>query len=429
MMSTTQISDILRKFIDKYDFNLNDLNAPSTNSYKNLPLNLAIQMKSLDHRLSVIKELLRLGANPNSQDMWTPDSNLHAAIKQDESEIVEILCENAADVNFVGPMGLTPFETAMRVSHGIISRPRILKTLLKSGATVKYEEDGSEISIEDLEKLYLKLRELIINEYKNAGELKKKLLILIGEGHELKMSLLIEIMVLNIATQLGIRNLILEINDAMLKELAENGIVIGKRCDFLVMESIFAVAKFLGMKFFAGDPEHGISGDYADCLDNRNKTTSKYLCAEEFEGGAISIIGSDHFKGLMEDYPLAESFHVLAINTYPLLDPSKKRAYDTNITDNPFLKSPKLYQFYSCPGNPELWSEEEIRNKINIVVHQYQTKQIIHDATGLSHKESDIVLDYLSDNLLLPSFLHDRDKKLKNKTTVLSSLKPSQQLA
>lgn len=414
MVDKKEMSSVLKSFLIHYGFNSEDLNACD-----DTPMRLIIQVspynKYFDQKLSIIKELIYWGADVNLKSEFTRESNLHLAITNGDPDVVEVLCENRADVNCLGKK-LTPFELAS--SHNYTNgknRARILNILLKNGAKVS-KEDASEISFEELEKIYNELYLLIDKEFEKSKKIGKKFVLLLGEGHELKHSLLIEIMILNIAHQLGIDDLILEVDNNMLKGLKATGKVPGGRSECLIMQTIYSLAHSLGMTISAGDPEHEASGSRSERFAKRDKGMSQFVRDMNVRNAAIFIVGSEHLKGLLEDYPLDNTFHVTALNTYPLADVYKDRACATGIVDIPYLKNPKIYQFFFSGSNPELWEDQMILDAVNRVIekiHPPKIKQRISDVK-LEDTQGEMNMGYLFDA-----------KKLKGSSTANKALEKS----
>jgi ankyrin repeat protein len=119
-----------------------DYGANINSSDKNLqdPLMYA----ALANTVEVVELLLRSGAAVNSRDKWRGNPLQFAASREDGFEIVKLLVENGADVNFCGRHERTPLIESLMVRPNYASADY----LLKAGARTGPSDDNSKTAYE-----------------------------------------------------------------------------------------------------------------------------------------------------------------------------------------------------------------------------------------------------------------------------------------
>ncbi len=337
-------------------------------------------LKALD--IPTVKFIISLSIDINKayEDYGSP---LHEAINCHSLELIQLLCESRADVNSTRsisvakvPKTLTPLQLAMRADLRI--KKEILQVLLQHGAKGS-KEDMASISSENMVKLYFFLRNVIARNNRYALAHNLTFIIMVGELHIRRQSLLIEIMILLIACELGIMNVLHEDSQAMLEAHKNHQKIKDAISNSLTSYMTYPISMKLGMENYAVDLDHGKH------FSTRNKTMSDTIKTLSIKSGVL-IIGSAHFKGLLKDYPLGNTFHVLAINSYP------RKAYEIDVGTHSehdhhdlrvFSDENKNILQVKMDGNAELLTPHEILEKTQGLYFGYirpdvYTKKLLH---------------------------------------------------
>lgn len=85
------------------------LHAQDKSAYQELDLNKALLQATIQGYEEIVCILLEHGANPNFQNDLPP---IHAAINKGYQKILEILCNNGADIEIRDSQDFTPLITA-----------------------------------------------------------------------------------------------------------------------------------------------------------------------------------------------------------------------------------------------------------------------------------------------------------------------------
>ena len=97
---------------------------------------IQIMPKKIDGKKEKVKELLKLGVDPNIQDRNGGTALIYAARTRGYIDIVKILLENGADPNIQDNDGVTALMLA-----SVERYPKIIKLLLENGADPNIQDD------------------------------------------------------------------------------------------------------------------------------------------------------------------------------------------------------------------------------------------------------------------------------------------------
>ncbi len=159
----------------------------------NLPIHLAIQQGSL----SMVKLLVKFGANVNSPTSHDKQTPLLLATLQGNLDIVQFLLANKAVVDAKSYGGLTPLAAATLVSNGSLAYYRIIRLLTEHGADIKAIDTLNKAqvlvfaSLNNYYRMACKLLELGADSNTKGKSGKTILMLLAGSGSSELVNLLL----------------------------------------------------------------------------------------------------------------------------------------------------------------------------------------------------------------------------------------------
>ncbi len=332
-----------------------------------------IFMAAKDRRIDIVRDLISLGVEVNRCIDRFEGTLLHLAVRASSPELVQIFCEAGAEVNSTksgmneSEENKTPWELMDAAYFRKYKNvPAIARLLIKHGTRAETPQDLVYIPEHEILRNYQMLSSFIKKEHTSALIQGKKFIIVVGESHPKRRSLLIEIMILKIAHQLGMENILFEWDDHLLEfhERLKNIQDLNQKTDlpsafdFLAASYVYLLSKSLGLKNYAICNEGLVDKDH-HAKDKCMSETTRDLSISN----AIIIMGAAHMQGFLERYPLGEEFHIAAINTYP-----------TVTVNNYHVTAPQILQL-EFSGNAELWEAEEVLEQVSKICRNEPTTQ------------------------------------------------------
>ena len=179
---------------------------------------------------------------------------------------------------------------------------------------------------EDVNALYAELHSMVGDAVDRAKASGKQLLILAGEYHSDRNSLLLEHMVLDIAHKAGVDTMINEsdepkefITQDNLLFWQEQGLTQPPQSDgFLTNDYFWDISPF--DNYVLGDPVSTESEEWNLSWPQESVYREMHMVktiTNEVEGSAVGIFGANHIKGLIEgikDHPKGDQFEILMLN-------------------------------------------------------------------------------------------------------------------
>ncbi len=226
-------------------------------------------------------------------------------------------------------------------------------------------------SLSQMRKLYAKLYSQIEKTILQARENGKKVLIVPGENHIDRKSLIIECMVMDIVNQLGIRRLLTETSRDGLAEFKTETIDSILSPNFLY---VLKLAEEYGFEIIPCDPE--CDGAIMDRFNAINRSII------QSNGDCVFIVGAGHLGYICQDKDIQRNYEVLSINASNLGEKLK--------SDFMFLLSPLQYPGFNyfsdpvhtmqvdVPGNPYSLDFKLIRMSVEFA-KQSDPSTLIHN--------------------------------------------------
>jgi ankyrin repeat protein len=94
--------------------------------------------------VELVKKLIDLGADINSQKHWTQSTPLHVASREKQIKVIEILLERNANTELLEGNFMTPLLCAC--STGGVGGSRIAILLIEGGANIHYVRDSDDMT-------------------------------------------------------------------------------------------------------------------------------------------------------------------------------------------------------------------------------------------------------------------------------------------
>ncbi len=188
---------------------------------------------------------------------------------------------------------------------------------------------------QSLNKLYLYLFEKISKSFEEATINKKQLIIVIGESHSGTVSLIMELMTLQICHHLGISLCLFEHNKYIEWNVTHLGRMPTNEDQWQTALTVKEQLKTLGMRSQAVDLGHWGAkktgdgyDDYEDLKSRRDNFNNESpegiryrnqvmhdVILSGIKEHSVLVVGSGHLQGMLEEIPFPENICTLAINS------------------------------------------------------------------------------------------------------------------
>ncbi|MCE3233670.1 MAG: hypothetical protein K0R98_1927 [Rickettsiaceae bacterium] len=206
-----------------------------------------------------------------------------------------------------------PHFIFLALKEDVIDKELAETLIMKLQKGMPYIQDKSPTPQKALNKIYSELYKTIEAEKKSAESSGKKLLVLIGEDHIDRRSLIAEAMAINICKDVGVNDFITETTPNLLKSILKD------HADQITSPNYsFAlkVAQTRGINLHSGDPKQ-----FSMNPGKREKAINTSITT--LDKNSIMIVGVCHLKHILESKDIKEKYNVVAIDA-SFIDKAKK---------------------------------------------------------------------------------------------------------
>ncbi len=245
----------------------------------------------------------------------------------------------------VGATALTKLALSKIYSSSCLSLPSSLTPL--SGSSNSSLSREERINFSTLHDLYENLQSQIAKHFSASKEHQKRLLIIVGEDHFEKKSLLIELMILDIINKFGFRDLLTETTNDLLQDMLNN---LNSKSIVNIL-FVLKFAKKLGFKIHSNDPKQ-----FNPNVEIRTRSMIQSLIESNSDG--VFIVGALHLSDICHDESIRRVYDVLSINAN---NTGKEEREFLSITPNcpiqklDFALNPSNATQIIVPGNSDLY--------------------------------------------------------------------------
>lgn len=217
-------------------------------------------------------------------------------------------------------------------------------------------------SRKDFEETYKILYDNINQCIATARKNNKKALILIGENHLERKSLILELMILNISKDLGINNFLIECREEYLKTTLA---ATPEEHTSQNHEYALEYAKKHKFEMFACDPKAALF--YSRDSTAREARASAINHSINIDKDAVALVGMHHLMHIFEDKDIKNNYEVKCIDVSHA--PDNKR--DSSEKAEVFSLDSKVALRLEIPDNPYSYKIEELYNLVDELSAQH----------------------------------------------------------
>ncbi len=224
-----------------------------------------------------------------------------------------------------------------------------------------------------------------------ANENGKKILILVGEDHRDRKSLILELMILDIANRLGIKNLLTETTNGLLENIKH------MPTDEVMSPNFSFVLKFaqkLGFETTPCDPEQFNSIE-------KVRVVAMNQAIVKSNTNSTFFVGVNHLIDISTDEAINETYEILSINASNIGDEKKSHLFKSLSYPKHrlnFALNPGNAIQLNIPGNPYSFEFKQIKKLVKQI--NLKEESIIPEVVQISveHKSKAVQID----NVVLP---------------------------
>lgn len=234
-----------------------------------------------------------------------------------------------------------------------------------------------------IETLYEQMKTLVSQGLTKSRESGKKLLIIAGEKHDTRASLLLQALLLHIVNEVNIRNLFVEAWPDLLRKL------VYEQRDQKTLNAEYSVplAHNLRMNLIAADIDLS-----SGCISNHERESFMMTQILSLNENSLFICGCGHIKNLKLNEVLQRQYHIVAMNINCLSQ--RQMTFELSKTESQeqraqlvFAVSDQVMQI-TLEGNASLIACEKLVD----IAHAVHTRKKIGQQHALSAQEQPVIV-------------------------------------